>query len=79
MKPPLALLTALLLASLAMLCVAEAHAALEPPTNEGYEARRQWLLESFRNLPNTAINRADWVCPKPWRVFIWPVAGTRMR
>jgi hypothetical protein len=27
------------------------YAAVEPPTGTGYEARRRWMLEAFRNLP----------------------------
>ena len=27
------------------------YAAVEPPTGAGYEARRTWMLEAFRNLP----------------------------
>ena len=28
-----------------------AHAAVEPPTGDGFDARRRWLLESFRDVP----------------------------
>ncbi len=28
-----------------------AHASVEPPTGAGFDARRRWLLESFRDIP----------------------------